>query len=154
MPKTFLQIPPPWLQNYPPLMTAELTTRSQASAVNEVLDWLQQVRPEFVPSRPWLECQTVIIEGFDNVLQHAHRHLSPETAIALRLSVYTEGMEMEIWDYGEPFDLSHALQQLPEKQTEVAEHGRGLILMCRILDYMTYTRAEDGRNYLRMIKAF
>lgn len=153
MPNTLLQIPPPWLYNNTPLLTAELTTLSQADSVNEVLEWLQQVRPAFVPTRFWLECQTAIIEGFDNVLQHAHQHLSSETAIALRLKVYREGLEMEIWDYGEPFDLLSTLAQVPEKQTESADHGRGLILMRRILDYISYTRTQDGRNYLRMIKA-
>lgn len=118
------------------------------------MEWLQQNQPDFVPIRSWLECQTVIIEGFDNVLKHAHRHLASETAIALCLQVYPQGLEMEIWDYGEPFDLLKALEQAPEKQAISADHGRGLILMRRILDYITYTRTQDSRNHLRMIKAF
>ncbi|MGL5032820.1 MAG: ATP-binding protein, partial [Microcystaceae cyanobacterium] len=143
-----------WLQESSPLLTADLTTNSQTSAVNEVLDWLEQVRPGFVALRPWFECQTALIEGLDNVIQHAHPHLSPETAIALELRVYPQGIEMKIWDYGEPFDLLNYLEQVPEKQAESAERGRGFILMRRILDYITYTRTDDGRNQLRMIKVF
>ncbi|MEB3190259.1 MAG: ATP-binding protein [Snowella sp.] len=151
---TLSQTLPSWLENAVPLFTTELTTTSETSAVTQVLEWLQQSRPDFVPTRPWLECQTVIIEGFENVLKHAHRHLSSETAIALCLQIYSQGMEVEIWDYGEPFDLLSALEQVPEKQLVSVDHGRGLILMRRILDYISYTRIQDGRNCLRMIKAF
>jgi anti-sigma regulatory factor (Ser/Thr protein kinase) len=151
---TLSQTPPPWLQDNLPLFVHELTTNSQASAVTKVLEWLEQIRPTSVPTRFWLECQIVLIEGLDNVLQHAHRDLSPNTEITLRLTVYSQGIEMEIWDDGEPFDLLSALEQVPEKQAESAEHGRGLILMRRILDYITYTQTQNARNYLRMIKVF
>ncbi len=146
--------PPSWLQNNSPLLVAALTTVSQADAVTEVLEWLQKIQPDFISTRNWLKCQTVVIEGFDNVIQHAHKHLPAETPIKLNLEIYAEGVEIKIYDLGEPFNFQLALTQTPDQQDEWAEHGRGLILMRRILDYISYERSPEGVNCLQMIQSF
>lgn len=154
MPKTLNTIIPKWVQNTQAILTAELTTETRSSNISEVLSWLDQIRPTDIPHRLWLECQTVIIEGFDNVVKHAHKDLVPETLISIKLRIYPQGIEMQIWDYGEAFDLISILQKAPEKVEMEVEHGRGLIIMGRILDYIAYTRSFDGSNCLRMIKRF
>jgi serine/threonine-protein kinase RsbW len=149
-----LSNPPSWLQQDVPLITAESTTSSQPAAVNDILAWLQQLKPDFISTRQWLECQTVIIEGLDNVIQHAHHHLPATTPIKINLNIYSQGIAIKIWDLGEPFDLQQALTETPERQDESADHGRGLILMRRILDYVSYEPLPEGGNCLSMVKSF
>jgi anti-sigma regulatory factor (Ser/Thr protein kinase) len=154
MSNTLKTITPKWLQNTEAILTSELTTETRSSNVSEVLSWLDQIRPANIPHRLWLECQTVIIEGFDNVIKHAHKDLVPETLINLKLRIYPQGIEMQIWDHGEAFDLISILEKAPDKVEMEIEHGRGLIIMGRILDYITYTRRFNQGNCLQMIKEF
>lgn len=154
MSNTLKTITPKWLQNNQAIFTAELTTETRSSNVSQVLSWLDEIRPADIHHRLWLECKTVIIEGFDNVVKHAHKDLVPETLISFKLRIYPQGIEMQIWDHGEAFDLVSALQKAPQRVEMEMEHGRGLIIMSRILDYITYTRRFDGSNCLQMIKEF
>jgi anti-sigma regulatory factor (Ser/Thr protein kinase) len=153
MPNTLTTIPP-WLENSHPILTKELTVETKLSQVSKVLSWLEEICPANISPRLWFECQTVIIEGFDNAVKHAHHGLASDTLIKLYLRIYSQGIEMEIWDQGKAFDLISVLQKAPEKVGIEMESGRGLIIIRKILDYIAYTRHPDGRNCLQMVKQF
>lgn len=147
-------ITPAILETQIPLYQAELTIETRSSAISELLAWLKSIHPHSISSKVWLECQTALVEGFDNVIRHAHKNLPSETPILIQLSIYKEAIEMKIWDYGEPYDLETLLKQTPQKIDVTAEHGRGLLLMRRLTNYIGYSRSLDNRNCLKMIRWF
>ncbi|MEG4961223.1 MULTISPECIES: ATP-binding protein [unclassified Microcoleus] len=62
-------------------------------------------------------CKLAAIEGFAHAVRHAHKNQSVETPkIELAIAVFNERLEIEIWDWGKPFDLKTKLkEELPEK---------------------------------------
>lgn len=145
-------ITPAILEAKIPLYQAELTTQSRSSAISEVLTWLKSINPRPISAKVWLECQTALVEGFDNVIRHAHKNLPTETPILIQLSIYNEAIKIKIWDQGEPYNLETVLKQTPEQVDVTAEHGRGLLLMRRLTNYLAYSRSPDNRNCLQMIR--
>lgn len=145
-------ITPAMLETKIPWYQAELTTETQSGAILEILAWLKSIHPRSISNKVWLECQTALVEGFDNVIRHAHKNLPTETPILIQLSIYTEAIKIQIWDHGEPYDLETVLKQTPEKVDVTAEHGRGLLLMRRLTNYLAYSRSPDNRNCLQMIR--
>lgn len=147
-------ITPAILETKIPLYQAELTTETRTSAISEVLTWLNSISPRPISAKVWLECQTALVEGFDNVIRHAHKNLPPETPILIQLSIYNEAIKIQIWDQGEPYDFGKALKETPEQVDVTAEHGRGLLLMRRLTNYLAYSHNPDNRNCLQMIRLF
>lgn len=74
--------------------------------------------------------------------------------IDLEVQVFDDRIEIRIWDQGAPFDLTERLQRMPRDLDTEAEGGRGLRLMERIADHLSYTRTGDTRNCLLIVKKF
>jgi serine/threonine-protein kinase RsbW len=121
--------------------------------LNDVLLWFDQFNCPPIPFETWYLCQTVLAEGFTNAVRHAH-HSQPDLLIHLKVVLSADRLEMRIWDQGAPFDLKAALNRLPPQIDLEAEGGRGLPLMQRICDHLSYTRTDDHRNCLLMVKHF
>ena len=62
-------------------------------------------------------CKLAAIEGFAHAVRHAHTNQSLKTPkIELAIAVFNKRLEIEIWDWGKPFDLKTKLkEELPEK---------------------------------------
>ncbi|MBD0304374.1 MAG: ATP-binding protein, partial [Tolypothrix sp. T3-bin4] len=136
------------------LQSFQLQVNSQPNDLSQVLSWFETLRQPLIPANVWLECQTALAEGFDNAVRHAHKGLSPETPIDIEATIFTQSIEIRIWDYGSDFDFEGHLQQLPDEVDEMAEGGRGVGIMQRVTDYLSYTRTPDNRNCLLMIKSY
>ncbi|MBW4545828.1 MAG: ATP-binding protein [Symplocastrum torsivum CPER-KK1] len=136
------------------LQSFQLQVHTQPKDLSEVLSWFETLRQPSIPPKVWIECQTVLAEGFDNAVRHAHKGLSPETPIDIEATIFTQSIELRIWDYGRDFDFEGHLQQLPDEVDEMAEGGRGVGIMQRIADYLSYTRTPDNRNCLLIIKSY
>ena len=135
-----------------PLHRAFLQVNTDLDALAQVLEWFDQFNHSPIHSQAWMQCQLGVAEGFTNAVRHAHRNLSVETLIDLEVQVFEDSIEIRIWDQGAPFDLEKRLQDMsPEWDTE-AESGRGLRLMQRISDTLSYTRMPDERNCLLIMK--
>lgn len=134
-----------------PLQKAHLQVNTDLYALTEVLTWFDQFNCPPISYQTWLKCQLALAEGFTNAVRHAHRDKSSNLAIDLEVAVFSERVEIRIWDWGIPFDLDQALQKMPEKE---AEGGRGVPLMRRIADLLTYTRTADDRNCLLIVKHY
>ena len=52
-----------------------------------------------------------MVEGFTNAVHHAHKNLSSDTPIDLAIAVFRDRLELEIWDWGKPFDIKAKLQE-------------------------------------------
>jgi serine/threonine-protein kinase RsbW len=61
---------------------------------------------------------------------------------------------MRIWDQGPAFDLEGRLQNLEHRVDELAGGGRGIAILQKIADKLTYTRTVDNRNCLLIVKHY
>jgi len=137
-----------------PLKRAYLQVNTDLNALTQVLAWFDQFNCSPLPYQVWLECQLAIAEGFTNAVRHAHRGQPAELVIDLEVAIAPEHLELKIWDQGEPFDLLGKLKSLPEEMDSTAEGGRGLKLIERIADALSYDRSADERNCLLIIKYY
>jgi serine/threonine-protein kinase RsbW len=136
-----------------PLRKIHLQVNTDLKALEQVLDWYEQLENLSIPQIVFQQCQLVLAEGFTNAVRHAHKGLSSETPIELEVTVFNESLEMRIWDYGQPFDLEAKLSELKEREGEVLqEGGRGLNWIVMLTDRLSYTRTSDERNCLVIVK--
>lgn len=123
------------------------------NALNQVLSWFDQFNSPPVTYQTWLQCQLALVEGFTNAVRHAHRNQPPDKLIDLEVTIFDSYLEIRIWDWGPPFNLNQILEHLPEVDPD-AEGGRGLKLMQRIADHMSYSRLANGQNCLLIVKCY
>jgi serine/threonine-protein kinase RsbW len=101
----------------PPIHKIHLRVNSDLQSVTEVLLWIEQLEDLPIPEAVLHQCKLAAIEGFTNAVRHAHKKTLPsETVIVLGIAVFADRLEIEIWDWGQPFDLKAKLkEELPEK---------------------------------------
>ena len=133
-----------------------LKVKTELSALSQVLQWFDQLQQLSIPEMAWMECQLALAEAFTNAVRHAHNGLPKETPIEVEATVFNEALEIKVWDYGKPFDLEAKFKQLKQHDEEywtTVEGSRGIMLMDKITDRLTYTRTSDQRNCLVMVKS-
>ncbi|HAA30433.1 MAG TPA: anti-sigma regulatory factor [Cyanobacteria bacterium UBA8553] len=123
-------------------------------ALDQLLSWFDQLYQPYIPKKAWLQCQLALAEGFTNAVRHAHKDLSPNVSIDIEVTLFPERLELRIWDQGPPFDLEKRLQSREYKLNEEAGGGRGIAIMQKIADKLSYTRTDDNRNCLLITKAY
>ena len=136
------------------LQSFQLKVNADINVLSQVLAWFEQLRQPSIPNDIWLGCQTVLAEGVDNAVRHAHKGLPLETPIDIEVTIFTQSIEMRIWDSGPEFDFERHLQQMPDEVDEMAESGRGISIIQQLSDYLSYTRTADNRNCFLMIKSY
>jgi serine/threonine-protein kinase RsbW len=139
-----------------------LQVTSDLDAVATVVEWLEQFNHTPVTYQLWLEAQTAVIEGFTNVVRHAHRHLNSETPVDLTVKISHEYFQVAIWDQGEIFDFELALENFHQEVSDRAfnpldhEAHWGCIFLLKLRqEYgwkITYTRESKDKNCLLMKK--
>lgn len=132
---------------------SHLHVKTDLADLPQVLSWFNRLNPGFVPRDIWIQCQTVLVEGFTNAVCHAHKTHPPETPIYIEVSILDDRLEIHIWDYGAAFDLNQSLKQMPEKLDSTASGGRGIRLIERIADRFSYTHI-DRQNCLLIMKNY
>ncbi|MGJ5630079.1 ATP-binding protein [Nostoc sp. CALU 1950] len=132
-----------------------LKVNTDLTASPQVLSWFENLNQPPIPDKQiWWQCQTLMIEGFTNIVEHAHKNLSIETPIEMEAVRLDEQIEIRIWSQGEPFDLEQQLQQTSEFEDNDQERGRGLKIMSAIADKLSYERAVDNRYCLFISKYY
>lgn len=132
-----------------------LRVNTELSASNQVLSWIEQLNcPPLPDIITWWQCQTLLQEGFANVVEHAHKDLPRETPIALEAERSSQAIEIRIWSYGAPFDLKQKLQEIPEFEDNDDERGRGLKIISSLADGLDYKPTTDNRSCLWMKKCY
>lgn len=135
------------------LQSFQLQVNTDYKALGQVLSWFETLKPSSISQMNWFECQTLLAEGFDNVISHAHRNLPTETPINIEVKLLTQALEIRIWDYGPAFDFDQHLRQMPREVDEIAERGRGLLIMLQVADCLSYKRTAE-RNCFLIIKSY
>lgn len=136
------------------VVRSHFQVQTDLNALNEVLQWFEKQTSTLLSEDILYQCKIALTEGFTNAVRHAHRTLSPTTPIDLELTIFSDYIEIRIWDLGQPFDLEHTLQFVRHLHTDPLAHegSRGLLFMHELTDELFYTRTEDNRNCLLMRK--
>ena len=127
---------------------------SDLRSLDTVLKYFEQLESAGIPQKDWLQCQLALAEGFTNAVRHAHRHLPPEIPIEIEIDIVPHQMEIRIWDRGSVFDLESFIEKNAHLDHGFSGHGQGLPILEKIADQLSYTRSEDQRNCLLIIKQF
>ncbi|MBW4520956.1 MAG: ATP-binding protein [Scytolyngbya sp. HA4215-MV1] len=133
---------------------ASLQVNTDLNALVQVLTWFDQFHHPPLSEQVWLQCQLILAEGFTNAVRHAHRNLPPDTIIEIESALFFQYLEIKIWDYGQPFDLAAFVNSLPPEIDQNAEGGRGLHLMRKMADELSYIRTGHDRNCLLLVKRY
>jgi len=87
-------------------------------------------------------------EATSNIIRHAHQH-QPDACLQIRCRFCEEGLEICLYDQGEPFDVAAVPTLNP---AEIRLGGRGVFLMRRLMDELTSQPHGERGNVLRMVK--
>jgi len=121
----------------------------------ELLPQFEQIYQPWISEKDWLQCQLAVAEGFTNAVEHAHKNLPPTTTIDIEVIITKKRMEIRIFDYGPGFDLEEYIKQLKKRNEENCERGRGIPILLKIANHLSYERTNDNqRNCLLIIKEF
>lgn len=131
-----------------------LQVKTNLEALVDVLQWFERVTKPLLPEKCRWQCKLALSEGFTNTVRYAHRNLPPTTPIEIEVNVFTQHLEIRIWDWGEPFDINAKLHALRHSQQDPLEKesDRGLFFMKELTDELQYLRLSDDRNCLIMKK--
>jgi serine/threonine-protein kinase RsbW len=90
-------------------------------------------------------------EALDNAITHGNLHRW-ERQVCLTVADDGEALVVEVQDegLGAPFDPD-SLQSLRTRNEALAERGRGVALMKKLMDEVTFVRDPDGHR-VRMLK--
>jgi serine/threonine-protein kinase RsbW len=131
-----------------------LTFLSDLKVLDQVLGNFDKIYQPWIPKKDWLQCQLALAEGFTNAVRHAHKGLSRQVPIEIEIILRQTGIEIKIWDYGNPFDLEGFMGKNLGKDNRWSGHGQGLPILQQIADRLSYSRTSDDRNCLLIIKQF
>lgn len=131
----------------------QLQVRSTIDELSPVLDWFNQLPQPAIPKKVWMQCQTALAEGLTNAIRHAHKGKPTATLIEVEVTIHAQAIEIRIWDQGDAFDLAQRLTALPQTVSQEAIGGRGLLLLQRLADHLSYVRLDD-RNCLLIVKNY
>ncbi|WP_256874945.1 anti-sigma regulatory factor [Nostoc sp. C052] len=141
---------------------SSLQVASDLDAMATVVEWFDQFNCTPLPYQLWIEGQTGLIEGFTNVIRHAHKHLNSQTPVELAVQMTSEYLQIRIWDRGDIFNLEAALEKLSQKTSDRTfnpldhEAHWGCIFFLKLRrDYawtVSYTRELEDRNCLLLEK--
>ncbi|MBD1860730.1 ATP-binding protein [Trichocoleus sp. FACHB-46] len=131
-----------------------LQVTTNLAELNQVLLWFEQLHQPTIPRKTWIQCQTALAEGFTNAVKHAHSNLPPDTIVEIDVTITPQQLEIYVWDFGPPFDLIQNLKSREQTFDPTASSGRGLQLIARIADQISYVRTDEQRNCLSMIKYY
>ncbi|AFZ01817.1 ATP-binding protein [Calothrix sp. PCC 6303] len=144
------------------IRNSSLQVASDLDAMITVVEWFDQLNCSFLPEQLWVEAQTALIEGFTNVVRHAHSHLSPQTPVDLEVQICHEYFQIRIWDQGDPFDLEAALEDLSQETGDQAfnplnrdKHWGCIFFLKLQRDYhwtISYTCGIGNKNCLLLRK--
>lgn len=127
---------------------------SDLNALDQILSWFDQHRVPSIPKKVWLQCQLALAEAYTNAVRYAHKGLPTNSPITIEVTLLSQYLEIRIWDQGPPFDLEQRLQSPPPLVDTQAGGGRGLLILQKISDKLSYTRTDDDRNCLLVVKYY
>jgi len=93
------------------------------------------------------ELGTAVIEACTNAMEHGN-HLADSTSIEVIIELDDPRVTITVLDEGPGFDFA-AWQPSEEL---MRQRGRGILIMREFTDDLTFSRHEDGRFLVRLVK--
>jgi serine/threonine-protein kinase RsbW len=95
------------------------------------------------------EMELCVVEACTNVIKHAYEN-KPGNKLKVAISIDDEKIVFKICDTGKSMDAEKLCPKEPNPY-DLAESGRGLIIMNKLMDKLDY-KTENGKNILIMTK--
>lgn len=132
-------------------MRTELHVPSDLKFLTIVEEWLLgTLKAELGDAIDWAahaaRFRLVLVEAYSNVVRHAHKD-QPNLPVLLRLELRESEVVIEVWDYGQGYDLSTYLAPSPD---DLQEGGYGWLILNRLMDKVEYRLQVNGRNCLSL----
>lgn len=131
-----------------------IEVKSDLQAIDFVLLQFNKLYDNRILREDWLQCQLALVEGFTNAVRHAHKNLPLETPIEIELALCLEEITIRIFDYGQPFDLNNFINTMLAKDTNWLGSGRGIAIINKVSDVLSYQRISNHKNCLLITKYF
>jgi len=131
-----------------------LRVNTDLNELIRVLSWFDSFYQSEIPKEVWLQCQTALAEGLTNAIRHAHKNQPLATPIDIALSISVNALDIRIWDHGPPFNFANQLAQSSDAVEVHKAGGRGLQILRSVADQLSYSRTEDNRNCLLIVKQY
>ncbi|MGI0482983.1 ATP-binding protein [Geminocystis sp. CENA526] len=131
--------------------TTHFQVKTDLTYLKEVLRQFDAIKQDWVNQKDWLQCQLALAEGFTNAVRHAHKNKPVETPIDIEISVSQEEINIRIWDYGQPFQLTSIVKKISHS-SDLAGGGRGIEILQKIADELSYDHHPNDRNCLLIKK--
>jgi serine/threonine-protein kinase RsbW len=133
------------------IMKSELHVPSDLDFLNIVESWLLgclkiQLGESTDWSRQSSRLRLALVEAYSNAVRHAHKD-KPNVPVLVRLELKERSLAIEVWDYGEGFDMS---TYFPPNPIERQEGGYGWLIMSRLMDKVEYQLKINGANCLKL----
>ncbi len=130
----------------------KLEVTSSLDQLTTVEDWFEAwCSLAIARDMAWLaDCRyalcLILAEGFTNAVRHAHAQHPPETPIRLEITASPEQVQVDIWDYGAPFDPATLPPYDPSHFTagNAPTGGYGWFLMRKLSDHISYSRVTSA----------
>ena len=130
----------------------EMTVARAVDSLKAARDFIAHCLPSTPPLRDGFvsELQVAVQETLTNILRHAPDDAGTPTTIIVE--VLQDRVAVQILYEGESFQPEE-IATLPAL-TEYPERGFGLYIIEHSVDSVTYARQLDGRNCIKLVKAF
>lgn len=132
----------------------KIEVKSDLQAIDRVLLQFNKLYDNRILQQDWLQCQLALVEGFTNAVRHAHKDLPSEIPIEIELALCLSKITIRIFDYGRPFDLDRFITTMSAKDAGWLGSGRGIAIINKVSDVLSYERVSADRNCLRVTKYF
>lgn len=129
-----------------------LVVDSRLETLNQVQTWFNQLYDSLGSELHWVKsnCDRLniaVAEGFTNAVRHAHADLPPDTPIKITVALGSDRIDVQIWDYGHPFDPQQLTE--PKPGSLLCDGGYGWFLLRRAVDRVIYQR-KGNQNCLQI----
>ena len=101
---------------------SHLEILTNLNEINRVLEWFEKFESNNLAADMVWKVRIALIEGFTNAVRHAHKNKPESTPIIIDGLLFSEQLEIRIWDCGEEFDLAKLISTVEETYPEPEEH--------------------------------
>ena len=133
-----------------------LQVDTKLGRLKEVLVWFENFIVPYIPQKTGWQCEVALAEAFTNAVRHAHQNLPTSTPIDLEVEIFSNFLEIRVWDFGKkPFDLDAQLIANEDNLNSIEkEGGRGLQFIKKLTDELQYFTLSNYRNCLVIRKNY
>lgn len=142
---------------------AHIQVKTDLGELDQVLQWFEQFNQPPISYDLWMQGKLVLIEGLTNAIRHAHQNLPQSTPIDLDVKVFSNQLELSVWDEGPAFDFEALLARVGREHSDPLErdaHWGGVLMRklrekyCWTIQYACPAHSATHRNCLLIQKVF